>query len=998
MVKADPDAVWGILDKYLPELSSEKARDHVFGRLQDVEDDPGALAEEEFPAPPSYDPGLDAEGRFADYFRHFVLEWIRDLETELSRSYCLSEDDTVLADFVAAQIPVVGEFLARTLLRVLFLRRSRGLLRGDTPEERYRSFREWTNSAEGHRELLSGYPRAFRTARERVRTAATRLLHIIALVEANRERLDSLPGVSAGATVTTVLAGQGDTHNGGRSVAQVVLSDGGRVLYKPRPLDSEAGFNALVDWFNERLGTSLPTVAVLPCRDEGFVEYVRAGEPRSGAGYFVQIGQLLGILYLVKAIDIHFENVVTCAGGPVVVDTETLLTPRLLTPEADTDRSAMAEANSVLRESVTGIGVLPFTMGKGRPGEPGMDVGVIGYDPGQEAPYKYLRFRNPGRDDMFVELAQGTSTNSTTNLSVSRATDIPVREQRDTVKRELRRVLEYAASHKAEVTGAVEEFLGAAPFRFLHHATVFYSQLLRMVTHPDAMVDPLVRNAVLDRVFLGARDTYEIAEEEARQLAEGDVPYFCYAADSRALLAGDGRVVLDDAFEESGMDAARARIAGLDREEMDRQAALVDLSFVAKLPLADDVTGFTAPRPAGRTPVRVDRSRFLAEAVRVGDLLVDGMIDGPDERYPAVWLGPQVAAPEGEEWNPGASGFDLYTGMPGIALALAGLARETGEERFRRAALRVVAPLEGLLLGGSLRSMGGGTGGMCGPDGVVYAVATARRLLGGGGPSAGEMARVLVSDIDPPNLADFVTGSAGSLAICLSLHRNAVDEDDRKLTAEAAEFFAGRVMDAVRGNGGFDGRVTEFTGYAHGAIGIASPLLEYASRLGGTEAAEAGTRMAEAVRDAQRDHDRDWPRAWDEDRVSYAWCHGAPGLLLGALEVEGHVPGLFPADTLGRLAELTLARGFGNNPTYCHGDLGSLEAVMLADRVSPGLCGESADDLYPRLFTDVIERYSERSDTKYGYSNGIMLGHAGLAWSILRHLDPGTYPSVVRLA
>ncbi|NYJ35618.1 type 2 lanthipeptide synthetase LanM [Nocardiopsis aegyptia] len=970
----------------------------MFRRLQEAEAAPGTLSDEDFPAPGPYDPELDAEGRLVDYFRHFVLAWTRDLEAEVSDSSCLSEDNTVFADFVAAQIPVVAELLARTLLRELFLRRSGELLQGESPEERYRSFREWTNSAEGHRELLSRHPRAFETARDRVRTAGTGLLHILSQVELHRERLDSLPGVTAGSAVSAVLAGQGDTHNGGRSVAHVVFADGGRVLYKPRPLDSEVGFNALVGWFNERLGTSLPTVAVLPCRNEGFVEYVRAGDPRSGSGeYFARIGQLLGILYLVKAIDIHFENVVTCADGPVVVDTETLLTPRLVTQESDTDRSATAVAHSALGESVTGIGVLPFTMRKGKPGEAGMDVGVIGYDPGQEVPYKSLQFRNPGRDDMFVELAQGTSANATTNLSVSRATDLPVRQQRDTVKRELRRVLEYAASHKEEVAGAVEEFLSGAPFRFLHHATVFYSQLLRMVTHPEAMVDPLVRKAVLSRVFLGARGTYEIAEDEARQLAEGDVPYFCYSANSRALLAGDGRVVLDDAFEESGMDAARARITGLDREAIDHQSTLVDLSFVAKLPLSDDVTGFTPLRSSGPAPARVDRSRFLEEAVRVGDMLVDGMIDSPDERFPAVWLGPQVAAPEGEEWTPGASGYDLYTGMPGIALALAGVARETGEERFRRAALRVVEPLEGLLLGGSLRTLSGVVGGMCGPDGIVYTAATARRLLGGGGTSVGEMARVLVSDTDPPNLADFVTGSAGTLAICLSLHRNATDEEDRKLTAEAAEVFAGHVMASVRESGAADGRVTEYTGYAHGAIGIASPLLEYASVFGDREAAEAGTRMAEAVRDAQRGHDRDWPRGWDEDRVSYAWCHGAPGILLGALQVTRHVPGLFPEETLGRLAELTLARGFGNNPTYCHGDLGSLETVLLAEQVSPGLFGDGVDDLYPRLFTEVVERYSERSDTKYTYSNGIMLGQAGLIWSILRHLDPEAYPSVVRL-
>ncbi|MFI6576752.1 type 2 lanthipeptide synthetase LanM family protein [Nocardiopsis sp. NPDC050513] len=966
--------------------------------LRDVEADPGALSDEGFPAPPPYDPALDPDGRFADYFRHLVLAWTRDLRAEIPGFACLDEDNTVFEDFVAAQVPAVAELLVRTLLRELFLRRSQGLLRGESPQERYRSFREWTNSSEGHRAFLSRYPRAFDAAHRRVRRAGIGLSRILSRVEVHREGLNALPGVAEEDRVSTVLTGQGDAHNGGRSVARIVFADGGRVLYKPRPLDSEVGFNGLVGWFNERSGTDLPTVSVLPCGDEGFVEYVRADAPRSGSdGYFARIGRLLGILYLVKAIDIHFENVVTCAGGPVVVDTETLVTPRLAAPEPNSARSAMEEANSLLGESVTGIGVLPFTMRKGGPGEAGMDVGVVGYDPGQQVPFRNLRIRNPGRDDMFVELAQETSVNATANLSVARATDLPVREQRDAVKRGLRHVLEFAAANKEEVAASVEEFLGNVPFRFLHHPTMFYAQLLRMVTHPDAITDPLVRKAVLHRVFLGARGRYGIAEDEARQLAEGDIPYFCYTADSRTLLAGDGRVVLENAFEEPGMDTVRARIAALDGAAIDRQAALVDLSFVAKLPLADDVTGFLARRSPGTAPARVGSSRFLAEAVRIGDTLVDDMVDGSDPRHPAVWIGPQVTTPEGEEWTPGASGFDLYAGMPGIALALAGLARETGEERFRRAALRVVEPLEDLLVGGSLNVLGGTVGGMCGPDGIAYAVATARGLIGGGGPSVGEMARALVSDIDPPRLYDYVTGSAGNLAICLSLHRNATDAEDRRSAAAAAEVHAGHVMKGVRESGAVDGRVTEYTGYAHGAIGIAPPLLEYAAVFGDREAAEAGTRLAEAVRDARDVHSQDWPRAWKEDRPSYAWCHGAPGILLGALEVNRRVPGLFGEDVLGRLAELTAAWGFGNNPTYCHGDLGSLETVLLAEQTVPGLFGEGVDDLYPRLFTEVIERYPERSDTKYTYSNGLMLGRAGMLWSVLRHLDPRAYPSVVRL-
>jgi type 2 lantibiotic biosynthesis protein LanM len=995
-IGAGVEATSRALEAYLPELTDGKIRDRLRSRLRD-EAERAAFAEDDVPVPPAYDPELDREGKLEDYFRHFVLAWTRGLSDEVAASPEVDADNTVVRDFVGAQSSAVADLLMRTLLRELFQRRSRGLLAGGTPEERYRSFRRWTNSPEGHRDLVSRYPLPYRMARDRVRAAMSGLLHIVSRVRACRADLDArIPGITAGSGISTVLLGRGDAHNGGRSVAQVVFADGGRVLYKPRPMESEAGYNALVSWFNERLGTSLRTVAVLRGDGEGFVEYVAAGAVRAGArGYFTQIGQLVGILHLVRAIDIHFENMVTCADGPVVVDTETLLTTRLRSDRVGGEPWSVA--SSFLDDSVVGIGVLPFVMRDGR-GAGGMDVGVIGYDADQPVPYKVLRYRNPGRDDMYGELTEVRTSEANVNPSVLGTADLPVREQRDLIRGELRRVLEYAAAHKREVADAVEEFLGDATFRYLNRATVFYVQLLRMATHPDAMADPLVRAAVLHRVFIGAGDRVEIPDAEVRQLAAGDVPYFRYSARSRALLAGDGRVVVADAFERSGMEAVRARILGLTPRAVERQLDLLDFSFVGKLPMTGEATGFVPRRPEGVAPVRVGRDRLLAEAVRIGDHLVDTMVDGPDETHPAVWIGPQVTGHEEDQWAPGVLTPNLYIGAPGIALVLAGLARETGGERYRRAALRVVEPLERLAADGTLGETGGQVGGMSGLAGVVYTVSTARRLLGGtAGVTTGGLARLLASGLTADSHDDFVSGAAGALAVCLSLYRNATAQEDREAAADAAGTFARFGVEAARGSGATDGRLTEYTGYAHGAIGIAPSLLEYASLFGDREAHDLGTRMAEAVRDAMSGHDRDWPRRWEDDGRAYAWCHGAPGILLGALQVRGHVPDLFPEDTLARLAELTLAHGFGNNPTYCHGDLGALEVVLLAERELPGLVGAGVGDLYPRLFTEVVERYEERADSKYSRINGLMLGHAGRAWSVLRHLDPATYPSVLVL-
>ncbi|MFE1766793.1 type 2 lanthipeptide synthetase LanM family protein [Streptomyces angustmyceticus] len=1000
-----------LLHTYLPELPAGEIWDRLNQKIlgEAARADKAGGDGVEVAPPCGYDPALDSEGRFRDYVAHHVQVWADRVESAVAASPVVAPENTLVRDFLSGQTDAAADLMTRTLLDELHRRRATGLLVGDTPEARYQSFRAWTNSAAGHAEMLERNAGLFRAVRDRVRAAESYLLHLIGEVELTRDRLAScIPDVGEHSLITAIGLGEGDTHNGGKTAARISFSNGSRVLYKPHPIEAEVGYHAFVRWMNERMGTSLRTINAVPTSEGGFVEYVRTEEFAGEAEeYFAHIGRLAGILYLLKATDIHYENVVTCADGPVVVDTETLLTPRLRRTLADGDRSAAHTAATFIRESVAGIGVLPMVV-KSSDSDLGMDIGAIGYDPGQQIPYRTFALRNPGRDDMFVELAEVKTASVNANLSVFAATGLPVPTQREIIKTELRRILEYARSHSDEVMGAIEKHLGDAPFRYVNIPTVFYTQLLRMATHPAALRDPLVRSAVLNRVVLRTGDAHELADEEARQLAAWDVPYFEYVArsttlfsrtDHRAKGAGEERAVCADAFEEPALETVRARITGISPETIDRELRMVDLAFVNKLPVERETTGFVPVLPIGTTPANVPRKRMLDEAVRIGDALVATMVESADSAFPATWIAPQVMTAEQSQWSPGTLGYDLYGGSPGLALVLAGLARETGDSVYADAAVRVLGPLENQLRRGALEGPKISVGGMTGLAGTVYAITTARRLLGTRGTmTAGELACELARRAEPDVGCDFVSGMAGTLAVCLVLHRAAEDGADRSLVEDAARSIAATEAAILKGLRTDYGRITPYTGYAHGAMGIAPVLVEYGTVLGDAYVRDLGLGVLSDVLGAYEESDRDWPREWGGADRSYGWCHGAPGLLLGALTTVRHAPDAIPRGRLERLAELTLQRGFGNNPTYCHGDLASAEITAMAERELPGLFGgRLGTDLYPRLFTDVVERYGERADTKYAYSSSLLVGRAGFAWSILRHLDPDTYPCVLSL-
>ncbi|MFD2121683.1 DUF4135 domain-containing protein [Streptomyces cirratus] len=114
--------------------------------------------------------------------------------------------------------------MLRTLLEALHRRRSDGLLVGDTPQDRYTAFRQWTNSDAGHAELLSRYPYLFRLVNRQVEAATRYVLELLGEIELAGDDLVALLPGGGTLRVKRLVLGEGDTHNGGRSVAQILFT------------------------------------------------------------------------------------------------------------------------------------------------------------------------------------------------------------------------------------------------------------------------------------------------------------------------------------------------------------------------------------------------------------------------------------------------------------------------------------------------------------------------------------------------------------------------------------------------------------------------------------------------------------------------------------------------------------------------------------------------------------------------------------------------------
>ncbi|MFR4162076.1 MAG: type 2 lanthipeptide synthetase LanM [Paraclostridium sordellii] len=129
-----------------------------------------------------------------------------------------------------------------------------------------------------------------------------------------------------------VSLGEGDLHNNGQSVVQLVFNDSNRIIYKPRSLKVDIIYNELLKWINSKNEKSeLFIVKNLDKNHYGWQDYINHTMCKSQEEvehYFYSTGELLSVLYLLNSSDMHYENLICHGKYPVLIDLETLMTNR----------------------------------------------------------------------------------------------------------------------------------------------------------------------------------------------------------------------------------------------------------------------------------------------------------------------------------------------------------------------------------------------------------------------------------------------------------------------------------------------------------------------------------------------------------------------------------------------------------------------------------------------------------------------------------------------
>ncbi|MEC1543692.1 type 2 lanthipeptide synthetase LanM family protein [Bacillus halotolerans] len=940
-------------------------------------------------------------------FSTFIEQFIKLAFTKLKALYIyknpyISLEDGFLQDLLDHIADKLHSLCNKTLVLELNVCREKGILKGTTPEERYHYFE---NEVLVDRNFLSSFGNEYKCLIALLIGTVNSLVDFIEnilrhLEEDWRDLTEISPNLGR---VKKLHLGQGDTHNCGKSVSILEFDSGQKLVYKPRSLEVDQLYQKLIFWMNQQQ-KKIPIIyrtKVISKENHGwseFIPYRACQSVKEVKEFYKRMGAQLALLYVLNATDFHYGNIIAMGEHPVFIDMESLFHQNIY--EDIYKEDALGRAEQMLSKSIMASGMLPNLLyQRNDQDKSGIDLSGMGGKGNQALPFEISQIAGKGTDQAYLKkgiafLEEGLNLPNYKGKFVNLHDYVPEIIDGFTV------VYRFMAENKEQLINQIQEFRGAT-VRTILRPTAIYGEFLRSLVHPDLLRDQLDRKIFLHRLWLKCLNTPIIERvliDEMEDLLRYDVPLFTSIPGERHLRSSSGRTITDF-FSRPAFDLVLDKIRNL--SELDLYGQLQVLNMVMLASNADhyaDVEKILPFENRGLT----DKKDFLIHAIDIGDYLLKTKIEGINGvKKDITWISTVLEGNREVAWNISPVGLDFYNGNSGIALFLAYLAHFTGETRFKEAAAHAIVPiLDDMKQYGENPSWS--LGAYSGVGGCLFTV----NLIAGLWNDISLYQQVedalpgYIGMISQDTIFDYIGGATGALDILLCIYHHTGNVDALKGAILCGNHLIEHSQQMEYGGIGWPTMLNglALTGYSHGNSGIAAA---FSSLYRVTKNKTYLTYISQALeyeRAFYDENEKNW-RTPGREKTSYAWCHGAPGVLLSRLRLKenGYNDHLLDQEIKCSL-ETTLYKGFGNNRSYCHGDFGQLEILLYANKVLQDTdLGINIESVGSQLLEIIDEKMWNYGVSRGTDSKGLMCGLAGIGMGLLKQYDNDSVPNILAL-
>jgi type 2 lantibiotic biosynthesis protein LanM len=583
----------------------------------------------------------------------------------------------------------------------------------------------------------------------------------------------------------------------------------------------------------------------------------------------------------------HFENVITSDGYPVLIGLETLLHPMAKAGPMEGEENAFTKATRLIHESVLRFGILPRWE---RNGSQVFDSSVLGKWLPKEIYREMPEWCNINTDLMEVRKGRTTCTQSTAFLDDELSPDHFIAEM---IKGFTETYLLLASEKNAIAGSSPWKALSKQTLRFVFRPSKLYAQIQQNLLYSHLLKNGIDRSVYLDILYKGMTNGdhpplwWPLVQAEQNDLEMMDMPHFSVQANSDGIELPDGKKIANY-FHCSGYKAATLRLQKLNEQDLQQQITFIKNSISSRngyrcsiLSTSKEIKGTTTHRT-------LTKEHAIQEGHKIAALLIQTSITAGDGS--TTWIAPTYDF-RIKKYVLDPISDNLYDGNAGVALFFAALFKITGQSQYKDFALSVLLPLQrskevDLALQPSVH-----TGGYAGYAGVVYSFLKVGLWTGNLNliHAATEAAFSLTRsrEAEAQNF-DITNGTAGTLLSLFQIYKVTNDQMlYKKLISLGEHILKGRQMTTTGHHSWKSSENNFLTGFSHVSAGIAYALLKL-YKISRDRDYKAAALEAIAYESSVFDTIRNnWPdfreQAADKhiegkNKFMCSWCHGAAGI------------------------------------------------------------------------------------------------------------------------
>ncbi len=877
-------------------------------------------------------------------------------------------------------------------------------------------------------EMIEEYPVLGRFIATSIRNWINRTYQLWERITSDMEKIKELLSLPQyeDAKIQKVYLSLSDLHHHGQSVSIFKFNNGKKIVYKPRNLQMDIAFEKLINWCNENMdgGLYLQVPKVINKNDYGWVEFINYKECdtlQEVSKYYERAGQLLSLVYILGGNDFHHENIISSGEHPVLLDFESLLHHRSNLFDKSLEKTmADTKMESLFWDSVLRTGLLPQW--------------IYDKDDARQVIYDVSGLGGVEAQPLLEKQTHWEAINTDAIRIAYQESETDIRENRVLCKGELQFPSNYVNEivkgfsalyglfvlHKKWLIESKESPLvlfQEAFSRFIFRQTQVYSYVRSRCLLPEVLKSGInfgIELELLARPYLYSKNknfAWELFHYEVAELSNLDIPHLSAKVNTDTLLLGNG-VAISNLFQGPSYFHMLERINDLNENGLLRQIHHIKSSLYArKIVIPSEPSSLDFDKHGHQHAP--SNETFLIEANKISNILLDSIIRGDDGTITWIGLTPLIGFNR-FQYQP--VGWDVYSGMMGMAIFLSALSKENGETIVKKIVLDSLVPLQEsirnektLIRKSFLREVD--YGGVSGIASVVYGLIKISQFLDA--PELLEDALLLsdsitFDEISSASQLDYVNGTAGVLSVLVLLY---LTTRSHRVLEKARH--CGRVLLAKRFAIGANeqyltwispGESKPLGGISHGSAGIALSLIrlyEITNEEKFLKAAMSGVFYENSLFVPEKFNWldlRNSSTSVESPIFASTWCNGAPGIGLARLEcykINGDRQLLFDAQ---QSLEFIYREPLSTIDHLCCGNFGRLETLRIASNVL-------GDRIYlqeARRISGVIIEKAKRLDgyqTLEGFppnvfSPGFFQGLAGIGYELLCLANP-QLPSVL---